>query len=452
MIQLSLSEVASATKGQLIGDDADFSGVSIDTRTLVQNNLYVAIKGESVDGHEYISQAIKAGASAVMVEHQVDVSVPQIIVEDTTKALGALAKYWRQQFTIPFIGLTGSCGKTSTKQMLAAICQQVGNTLYSTGNQNNQFGVPLTLFRLDENVEYAVIEMGTDRPGEIAYLTDIVEPQVALITNIAAVHIAKTGRFDSVDKIFTEKSNIFSHLPNNGCAILNADDAYYPQWCERLSQVNRISFGLQSKADVSATDLSHNADLQYSFSLQTPVGSTDVHLSTIGKHNVENALAASAACIAIGLSLDDITTGLANIELVDRRLIRYHAVNDASVIDDSYNANVKSVPAVIEMLAQYPGKRIMVLGDMGEVGPTSQAEHARMGQLAKDLGIDSFYAYGEETQYSISAFGDNGFHFDSHEALSEQLIKQLNPHTTVLVKGSNGMMMYKIVEAIRIQD
>lgn len=451
MINLSLTKAKQIVSSDSSVNAVEFTGVSIDARQIKPGNLFVALNGERVDGHDFLSQAKHNGAVAALVNRPVAIDLPQLVVTNTAIALARLATYWRQQFSIAVIGITGSCGKTSTKQMLAAICEQAGQTLASRGNQNNQLGVPLTLCQLNASHRYAVIEMGTDHPGEIALLRDMAQPQVAMITNITSVHVEPGNhqRFQNVEAIFAEKSTIFDKLDKQGCAILNADDAFYRQWQQRLLNTPQLTFGFSKQAQVSAQHLQADAKQYYQFDLHSPVGNIDIHLSIMGKHNVENALAASAAAIAIGVDLATIKMGLANIAPSDRRMRQYPALNGACVIDDSYNANIKSVPAVIEMLAQYTGKRIMVLGDMREVGADSAEQHARMGRLAKDLRIDYFYACGEQTRHTIMAFGERGIHFNDQQTLIDKLQTQLDANTTVLVKGSSGMAMDAVVNAIK---
>ncbi len=452
MIELNLHTAAEALQAELQGDgETIFSGVSIDSRTLIPGNLFVAIKGEKFDGHDYIGQVEEAGAIALLVHRPVKSYLPQIIVKDTFQALGQLAGFWRSRFKTPVVGITGSAGKTTTKQMLGAILSQAGNTLIPEGNKNNYYGVPLTLFRLSMDHAYAVIEMGADRPGEISYLTNIVRPDVAIITNVAAVHlqVEEGVGFGSVEGVFKEKSEIFSLLPENGVAVINADDHFFPAWEKNLKAKRRISFGLQHPADVYAVHLEPNSEMRYNFDLATPMGHTNLTLSSLGKHNVMNALAASSAAIALGIPLEDIKAGLEAVATVEKRLIRYPGKKGALIIDDSYNANVKSVPAVMEMLANFPGRRIMIFGDMLQLGATSLEEHAKVGELAKQLGLNYFFAYGPDSQAAVQSFGEHAAHFDAHEDLVEAVLPLLNTDTVVVVKGSRGMKMENVVKGLR---
>jgi len=450
MINLSLQHAALILAAQLIGKDQEFTGVSIDTRSLEPGNLYVAIRGTQFDGHDFVAKAQQAGAVAAIVERKIAIDLPQIIVADTTLALGGLAKYWRQQFAIPIVGITGSCGKTTTTQMTGAILSQIAPTLVPQGNHNNQWGVPLTLFHLNHQHHFAVIEMGADRPGEIKYLANIVQPRVAIITNIAPVHLeVKKGiGFGSLQGVFSEKSEIYQALSSDGTAIICADDDFYPQWKKNLSANKCLSFGYHN-AQVSAKELQANHNMQYHFILATPLGETEVSLSSIGRHNVVNALAASAATLALGASLSTIKTGLANVPTVARRMIRLRAKKDAVLIDDSYNSNLKSVLAVLDMLADHTGPKIAILGDMLEIGSQSAAFHRQVGEYAKTLGIDHFYAYGKEAEMMAQGFGQDAKYFIDANALVTDVLTLLNAQTMIIVKGSFSMKMDLIVKALQ---
>lgn len=448
---MRLGQAAQAVNGTVHGENIEFIGAHNDTRVLQPGNLYIAIKGEQFDGHDFLDKAQAAGAIAALVSRHIDHPLPQIVVTDTQLAMGQLAKYWRQQFKIPFVGITGSVGKTTTRQMIGAIVSERGNTLISEGNKNNQFGVPLTLFRLGPEHKFAVIEMGADRPGDITYLADIVRPQVAVITMVAPVHLevqAGIG-FGTIEGVLQEKTQIFSQLPENGTAILNADSPYYDYWHKHLAKHHQISFGMQNAADVYATDLSAHNEMQYRFTLHTPVGKQQIQLSSLGKHNVNNAVAASAAAVALGITLDEIQAGLANVPVVEQRMIRKKGLNGAIVIDDSYNANVIATKALVDMLGDYKDKkRILAFGDMRELGKISQEEHRKIGEHAKAVGIEYLLAYGPETKATVAAMGKNAEHFDSHEALIERLKPLMDEHTIVVVKGSLRMSMDKVVNAI----
>jgi UDP-N-acetylmuramoyl-tripeptide--D-alanyl-D-alanine ligase len=490
MIKLNLQETAKALKQSAPDQNITFEGISIDTRTVQAGNLFIAIKGPAYDAHNFVKEAQDSGAVALIVEREVDCSLPQIIVPNTTLALGDLAHYWRSKFNIPVVGITGSVGKTTTKQMVAAILSQCGKTLYSEGNKNNYYGVPLTLFQLNSDYEYAVIEMGADRAGEIKYLANVAKPTVGIITMVAPVHIEGEGSgFGSIEGVFQEKTELFKALGEEGIAILNADDNFYGRWKELIPSqchpspkspeeesgepgdaaqsliknswipafplrglragMTTVSFGFNPVADISAQNLQAKDNLQYSFDLKTPQGSIHINLSVMGKHNIPNALAATAAALALNIPLEKIKQGLKNIPLADKRMNTYRSPEGALIVDDSYNANVCSVPAVMETLAGFTGKRIMVFGDMLEIGSTSLEEHFKIGQKAKELKLDYFFAFGLDSVESVKAFGEGAQHFSDQQELIKVLRPLLDENTTVAVKGSRGMKLENIVEALK---
>lgn len=450
MITLSAQQASEILNAEYCGADVSFTGVSIDSRTITAGNLFFAIKGFQLDGHDYLQTAKAAGAVAAVVDHKVDLDIPQIIVADTTLAMGQLAHYWRKQFAIPIVGITGSCGKTTTTRMIAAVLQQQGKTLYPEGNKNNQWGVPLTLFKLSDQYDFAVIEIGANNMGEINYLANIVRASVAVLTNVAPVHLSVSEGigFGTIDGVFNEKSEIFRALDSAGIAIVNAEDAYFPQWQKMLAKQSCLTFGYNDSADISASHLQVNQQFQYSFDMHTPNGDVTINLSSLGKHNVLNALAASAVGIALGLSLLQIQHGLAEVETVSRRLITHKLANGAVVIDDSYNSNVTSAKAVLEMLAEFKGKKIAVLGDMAEIGSQSAEFHHQVGQHAQQLGIDYLFAFGPEAIAMAEGFGDNAFHYTQVAPLVTALQNLLDKEVLVVVKGSLSTGMDRIVNAI----
>ena len=451
MIQVSLKDIAKVLNAELHGADVRFHGVSINTRDISANNLFIAIKGANFDGHQFIADAKEAGAVAAIVSCAIDIDIPHIVVPDTTLAMGQIAKFWREQMNIPVIGITGSCGKTTTTQMTGAILNQVGATLVPEGNKNNQWGVPITLFQLSTEKQFAVIEMGADRPGEIKYLADIVQPDVSIITNVAPVHleVSQGIGFGSIVGVFKEKSEIFYALPKDGTAIVCADDVYFSQWQEMLGDKKLISFGLSAQAHVRATNLQANHDMQYRFDLVTPQGNVAIQLSSLGRHNVVNALAAAAACLAVGVSLDVIQLGLSQVPVVSRRMIKMAAKNGAVLIDDSYNSNVRSANAVLDMLYEQSGKKIAILGDMLEMGDAGPAAHRQVGEHAKSLHIDYFFTFGEQAKAMAEGFGIGAEHFMEHDALIAAVLPLLDNETVLVIKGSLGMNMDKIVTGLK---
>lgn len=446
MITGELRQLIAPLSANIVGGSAVFTGVVIDSRKIRPGNIYVAIVGERLDGHDFAEQAVSAGAVALIVEQELPMDIPQLVVKESTLALGQLAHWWRQQFSISFVGITGSCGKTTTTRMVGAICSQQGVTLVPEGNLNNQFGVPLTLFGLSPEHQFAVIEMGANRKGDIRYLANIVQPDVSVVTNVAPVHLENEAGigFGTIENVFAEKSEIFHALSTDGVAVVNADDAYYSTW--QQLPVKQISFGFDDTADVYATNLVANEQLQYQFTLHTPIGKAAIHLSSIGRHNVPNALAASAVALGLGLSLPQIQAGLANVPTVAQRMIRHQLANGTIVIDDSYNSNLRSAKAVLDMLAESSAESIAVLGDMLEMGAMSQSAHFEVGQYAKKLGIRHLLCYGNEAKYMAQGFGQPNDFFTDSTNLLERLKLLLSKDSMVVIKGSNGLGMHRIVE------
>lgn len=450
MIQLDTLKTAQIISAVYDGAVLSYSGVSIDTRSLHVGNVYIAIKGGHLDGHHYLQQAKEAGAVAAIVSEKMDVALPQLVVADTTLAMGQLAKYWRQQFSIPVVGITGSCGKTTTTRMVAAILQQQGKTLMPHGNQNNQWGVPLTLFNLNSQHQFAVIEMGADRPGEIHYLAQIVQADIAVLTNVGPVHleVSKGIGFGTLQGVYAEKSEIFRALGDDGIAIVNIEDHFFADWKKSLTKKSMVSFGYHSPAMVLAKNVTMNDNLQYAFDLISPQGSIPIQLSSLGKHNVLNSLAACAVGIALKIELAKIQQGLMDVPVVSRRLIKHRLPTGAVLIDDSYNSNLISAKAVLDMLAEHNGTNIAVLGDMAEIGAESAAHHTEVGEHAKQLGIDYLFAFGPESIAIANAFGDNAAHYTQADELVSALQCRLTDNTLVIVKGSLSTGMDQIVNAL----
>ncbi len=453
---MTLSEAARALNATLLGDDVTFQAVSTDTRTLQPGDLFVALMGDNFDGHTFIVDAIAKGAGAILISAPLEATaVPALHVADTRLALGQLSAAWRARFSIPVIAVTGSNGKTTTKEMLAAIFGQRGSVLATQGNLNNDIGVPLTLLRLRKEHRYAVIEMGANHPGEIAYLSGLARPTVALITNAAVAHL---GGFGSLDEVARTKGGIYEGLADTGVGVVNADDAYASLWRDIVGERRCVTFGMRTATDVHAEMNSIKCTMgaqvvTTDFEMHTPVGDVTIALPLLGTHNVMNALAASAAALAAGATLDDICNGLHAMQPVKGRLTTKRGIHGVRVIDDTYNANPPSVRAAIDVLAVAVGVKILVLGDMGELGADAPAFHTQMGVQAQAAGINQLYATGDLSRLAVESFGSGGHHYVTHEALIAALIAELpvlGSNTTVLVKGSRFMRMERVVEAIAI--
>ncbi len=440
---MSLSLLADALKAKHHGRDAVFTGVSTDTRALAKGDLFVALTGPHFDGHGFLSEAIAAGAAGALLGRTTETPLPYVEVADTRLALGRFAAFWRKQFAIPVVAVTGSNGKTTVKEMIAAILAGTGKGCVTRGNLNNDIGVPLTLLRLRADDKYAVIEMGMNHRGEIEYLTNLARPTIALITNAAEAHLAG---FASVEEIARAKGEIFSGLAATGTAIVNADDAFCTLWKSLAAPRKTVTFGLEQPADISA--VYRHEGLGCVLHLKTPHGDTDMRLPLLGKHNVMNALAATGAALAAGATLPDVRAGLEKLKAVAGRLEVKPGISGARVIDDTYNANPASVAAGLQVLREFTGERVLVLGDMAELGPSAAAIHRRVGELARSLGIQRLFALGELTRHAVEAFGKGARHFDSPETLVDALLDCLHGETTVLVKGSRVMRMERVVAGI----
>ncbi len=453
MAGMRLSTVADLLGGKLIGEDAEFHSVSADTRTLKKGDIFIALKGENFDGHEYIKAAADAGALGAMVSHFVETTIPLLVVADTRLSLGHLAGLWRARFPGPLVAITGSNGKTTVKEMIASILRQSGPVLATTGNLNNDIGVPLTLLRLRDEHEAAVIEMGASAGGEINYLAAIAEPSVAIITNAAPAHLKGFG---SIEDVARAKGEIFEGLSEDGVAVINADDKFAPLWKELTGDRRSITFGLKNRADVTAdTDTIlcrvEAGNFITTFSMRTPQGNTEIKLKLAGKHNVLNALAATAAALAAKATLNNVKLGLEELRPVAGRLQLKQGVNQACIIDDSYNANPASLNAAIEVLADLVGYKILVLGDMAELGADELPMHHQIGVFARACKIDALFGLGPLSQHAVAAFGAAAQHFTNHDELSSalsQYIAGLQTPVTVLIKGSRSSRMERIVEAL----
>ena len=437
MLRLMLSDCQPYLDGDLIGDDVELSGFSIDTRTLQPGDLYIAIKGDRFDGHDYCRAAQEKGASGLLVHSDVDTDLPQLKVEDTRKALGLLAKMWAERFQVPTVAVTGSNGKTTVKEMIAAILGQLGPVLATEGNFNNDIGVPLTLLRLREHHQYAVIEIGANHVGEVGMLSRLVEPDVALVNNVGEAHLEGFG---SIEAIAQAKSEIFEGLSSDGWAVINADDRFADHMRDMAAHAHIRQFGSDEDA---AVRLLPEPELK----IATGEKTLAPRFTLLGRHNRLNAVAATAVAQCMDVQPVAIMSGLAQIQPVKGRLNSKAGINGSVLIDDTYNANPVSVRAAIDVLAEFKGTRVLILGDLAELGPDECALHAELGVYANDAGIEHLFTVGKLSAHASQAFG-GALHFSQHEELLASVRKLLNKDTTVLVKGSRGSRMERVSSAL----
>lgn len=443
---MNLSQLATPLQARLAGVDTSFTGVSIDSRSVAQGQLFVALTGPRFDGHDYLAEVKAKGAVAALVEREVlGVDLPQLIVADCRTALGQLGALNRAAFHRPVAAITGSSGKTTVKEMLASILRTRGKVLATRGNLNNDLGAPLTLLEIAPEHSAAVIELGASRLGEIRYTVGLTRPDVVIINNAGTAHV---GEFGGPEKIVEAKGEILEGLQEGGIAILNLDDKAYPIWRARAGSHAVISFALSdARADFHATELSRDARGCPSFTLNSAEGQVAVQLNLLGSHNVNNALAAAAAASALGVDLAGIGAGLRAVEPVKGRTVAHLAVGGARVIDDTYNANPTSMCAAIDILAGFSGRTVLVLGDIGELGQWAEEGHRQVGEYARDK-VDALYATGTNMAHAVNAFGPNGHHFASQAELIEAIRGQDTGNTTILIKGSRSAAMENVVAAL----
>ena len=440
MLNLSLATIAEATQGRLRGADVRIEAVSTDSREHFTTSLFVALRGEQHDAHDFIAQAHKNGAVAALVERAVDIDLAQVIVADSQIALGKIAAHVRRQRDVCVIGITGSNGKTTVKSLLAGILSRHAPTHASSGSFKNEIGLPLTLLAMPADTRFAVLEMGAGKPGDIDYLVRIAEPQVTLVNNIAPAHLERMG---SLDGVAQTKGAIYSGLPADGIAVINVDDAYASFFAKLAGKRRVIRFGITADADVRARRDERAAANQ--FTLIAPAGEIDISLPLLGRHNVHNALAAASLAIAVGVPLATIKQGLeAATPVAGRSAQRKHS-SGALIIDDTYNANPASFAVAIDTLAAFAGTRILVVGDMRELGVDAESLHAGIGALAASKGIDQLFAVGDLSRATASAFGSQARHFANQTLLIEALRGELAATTAVLIKGSRGSAMDRVV-------
>jgi UDP-N-acetylmuramoyl-tripeptide--D-alanyl-D-alanine ligase len=454
MISVSLTWIADKVQGHILNRTSDIAsetlikGVSTDTRTVGKNDLFIALQGPNFDGHKFIAQAQQGGALALIVAHKVDSDLAQILVADTKQALGLLASAVKQSVNPKTVAITGSSGKTTVKEMVAAILSRRGKVLSTKGNFNNDIGVPLTLLRLESDHEYAVVEMGANHQGEIAYTTGLVKPDVATIVNAAAAHLEGFG---SLLGVAQAKSEIFNGLNKDGLALLNADSEFYTFWNDKLGHLRIQTFGTLSKADFQAQEVVMGSNGCADFLLRSPHATVPISLPLPGVHNVSNALAAAALSLEVGASLDDVREGLQYMAQVSGRLQVKQLTSQVKLLDDTYNANVASVKAAIDLLASFAGRRVLVLGDMAELGEKARFYHQQVGQYAQQKGIDQLFSLGVLSQSASDVFADNGGHFIDKNELVLALTACLNAEKrdiSILVKGSRSAHMEDVISAL----
>jgi len=454
MTSMSLSAVAEKINASVVGDDVVFSSVSTDTRRIRSGDLFVALKGENFDGHDYVGQAIERGAVAAMVSHPVSVPASQLLVNDTRLGLGDIASEWRKQVDPRVVALTGSNGKTTLKEMLAVILSEENHVLATRGNLNNDIGVPLTLLRLQDE-EIAIVEMGANHVGEIDYLSRMARPDVAILNNAGRAHI---GEFGSEEAIAHAKAEILNGLNDEGVFIYNADSKWVPLWKTLASKVNSLSFGKSLQADYQLLDdyrLSWNESGFYAlFTIQEKqTGHQQVVRSPLaGEHNAMNATAAFAAARMLGVSPEIISQCLKNLQPVKGRIKPVAGLQGQMILDDAYNANPDSVSAAMDVLVTAPGRKILVLGDLAELGNDAEKIHAELGSLAFEKGIDVLLSCGGISRNSSDSFDKQALHFETRETLITWLKDNTGKDDFVLIKGSRSALMDQVVDALTVDD
>lgn len=450
MITMRLSEIAPKLNARLVNGDAEFRFISIDSRSLNPEDCFIAIQGPNFDGHEFVAQAKVQGAVAAIVTREVPVDLPQLIVDNTDDALTQLAILRRTQLKMPIVSVTGSCGKTTTKSMMGSILSHCGFVHAGKKSFNNHYGVPLTILGIDDTHEFAVVEMGANHPGEIAHLTAITKPDVAVLIMAAPVHLEG---FISLDGVAEAKGEIFQGLGPNGVAVINQDDRYAEYWKGLVKDKKVVTFGLSKNADVFADSITSDADQHPQFQLHTPQGETQITLPLMGEHNIVNALAAAAATLSMSAGLDAIKAGLEAMTPVDKRLVKKIGHLGVEILDDSYNANPIGVEAALRVLAKNDKEKIFVLGEMAELGEHAKDYHAQLGVQAREYGVEKLYAIGGLTQHTVATFGEGATHFTEQAALIAALKRDVTPGSCVLVKGSFCNRLENVVNALmRVED
>lgn len=446
MLNMSLAEISEKAAGELQGADAWVYGAAIDSRKVLKNNLFIALAGNHVDGHHFLENARESGAAGALVERFCDSALPQVKVASCMKALSDVALACRQRFDGTVFALTGSCGKTTTKEMLAAILRRCGKVSATTGNLNNEIGVPLTLFAVAEESRYLIVEMGAAQKGDIAYLMAMAIPNITVITNVRSAHL---GRFGSEDAIAEAKAEIYTHLRPEDRAVINLDELHAGEWRNLLSSHTVITCSTcRADADLYASSVQLSADT-VRFTLNYRTESVDVLLPVPGQHNVANALCAAGCAILAHISLADIAAGLGLFVPVSSRLQRMDGSWGGVLIDDTYNASPASVKAAIDVLVNHAGRKFLVLGDMAELGEASPSLHAEVGSYARKYGVNRLLACGNDSRAAVESFGCGGDHFTSKGELADFLGQELEEGDVVLVKGSRSSAMEVVVNMLK---
>lgn len=440
-----LIELAGLVGGRVVGNEEGVVGVCIDSRQVTPGVLFVALRGEHTDGHEFVAAAHAAGAGAALVEHEIPGAGPQLVVDDAVAALGAIAHWWRMRHNLLVIAVTGSAGKTTVKDLLAAILGQRGAVLATTGNLNNQLGLPLTLLGLGEHHWCAVVEMGANHADEIAVLTEIARPDIGVVTNAGPAHLEGFG---SVVGVARAKGELFTGLDDDGFAVINADDDHAALWRDLAGERGILQFGFAAGAEVTVVGESIAAGEGQRFTLRLPDGEVGVEMPLVGRHNVANVMAAAAAATLAGCDGAEIAAGLAGVHAEAGRMQEFRGPGGCRIIDDTYNANPVAFDAAFDLLAEYPGRRWIAIGDMAELGFEARRWHAWVGEQARLHGIERLYAVGELATEAVRAFGDGGVVCDDQRSMVEALRGGLEADVSLLVKGSRAARMEQVVAAL----
>ena len=449
MKPMTLERIAVSCNGRVLGDaGTKVDGFATDTRNLPMAGagapLFVALRGPNFDGHAHVADAAARGAVAALVSRPVEAGIAQVQVEDTERALGDIARALHRERNTRVFAITGSNGKTTVKTLLLSILSQAGRAHANPGNFNNEIGLPLAVIDAPDDARFSIYEMGAGKPGDIAYLTGIVRPDIALVNNVSAAHLERMG---SLEAIADTKAAVYDDLNEGGIAVVNAEDAFAPMMAARAAGHRMLRFGIDVPADVVARDVGATAE-GTRFRLDTPAGDVEVAMAFSGRHNVANALAAAAMALAAGVDIDHIRAGLEAARPVAGRLRTHRLRSGATLVDDSYNANPASLRAGVDMLAEGGGEAWLVLGDMRELGADEVALHAEAGRHARAAGITRLYAIGPLAGHAADAFGAGGQHFDDHARLADSLRAALRDGVRVLVKGSRGSAMDRVVAAL----